>query len=151
MDPFTAIGLTSSIVQFVDFSTKLICGAREIYYSTTGTTEENASLELVVTEMKAWSSKLQYYGPSAQSEEEKSIHSLAAECQKLSDKVLELIEKTKPKNQKSKTQVVCAAIIGKLHEDDKLQLQKRLNECGNQLNMQLAALDRFIPQTCAAK
>lgn len=142
MDPFTAIGLASSVVQFVDFSTKLICGAREIYYSTTGTTEENASLELVVTEMKAWSSKLQYYGPSAQSEEEKAIHSLAAECQKLSDKILELIEKTKPKNQKSKTQVVFAAMIGKLHEDDKLQLQKRLNECGNQLNMQLAALDR---------
>ena len=79
-------------------------------------------------------------GPSAQNEEEKASHSLAAECQKLSDKILELIEKTNPKNQKSKTQVVFTAIIGKPHEDNKLQL-----------DIGLAALDRFVPQTCVIK
>ena len=58
MDPLTAIGLASSIVQFVDYGTKLIGGAREIYHSTTGTTAQNETLELVATEMKEWSSRL---------------------------------------------------------------------------------------------
>jgi hypothetical protein len=148
MDPLTAIGLSSAIVQFVDFGTKLICGAREIYYSTTGTTEENATLELVVAEMRTWSLKLRRSGPSsAQSEEEKAICSLAEECQILSGKILDLIEKTKPKNQKSRIEVFWAAIRDKRHENDRLQLEKRLGTCRSQLILQFTALDRFWPST----
>ena len=128
MDPLTAIGLASSIVQFVDFGTKLIGGAREIYFSTTGTTEENASLELVTIEIRAWSSKLVYSGSSAQSDEGKAICSLATECQILSDKILELIIKAKPKNPKSEIRVLFAVIRDKWHENEKLQLQKRLGK-----------------------
>jgi len=47
MDPLTAISLASSIVQFVDFGSKLIGGAREIYCSTA----QNATLEVVITEI----------------------------------------------------------------------------------------------------
>jgi len=52
MDPFTAIGLASNILSFIDFSAQLINGAREIYDSTTGTTEDNKSRESIVNEMK---------------------------------------------------------------------------------------------------
>ena|SRR5277367_356425 len=144
MDPLTAIGLASSIVQFVDFGTKLIGGAREIYRSTTGTTAQNATLEVVITEVRAWCSRLNSPDPSSvYSEEEKAICSLAAECQKLSGEILELIQKTRPKKEKSRTEAFFAAIRDKWHEDDKHKLQERLGKCRSQLKAQLDALDRF--------
>ena len=55
MDPFTAIGLASNILSFIDFSAQLINGAREIYDSTSGTTEDNKSREAIVSEMNNFS------------------------------------------------------------------------------------------------
>jgi len=50
MDPLAALGLASNMVQFVDYSIKLIQGVREIHDS--GDTKENKSLETVTSEMK---------------------------------------------------------------------------------------------------
>jgi hypothetical protein len=43
MEPFTAVGLAGNIVQFVDFTLKVITGAHDLYTSTSGST--NAELE----------------------------------------------------------------------------------------------------------
>jgi hypothetical protein len=72
MDPLTAIGLASSIVQFVDYTTKLIQGAKEIYISVSGTTEENKSLETITKEMEGLSSRLYTPISSQESEDENS-------------------------------------------------------------------------------
>jgi hypothetical protein len=45
LDPLTAISLASAIVQFVDFGSKVIGGASEIYKSADGALKENAELE----------------------------------------------------------------------------------------------------------
>ena len=45
LDPLTAISLASAIVQFVDFGSKVVRGACEIYNSTDGALQENADLE----------------------------------------------------------------------------------------------------------
>ena len=45
LDPLTAISLASAIVQFVDFGSKVIRGASEIYKSADGALRENAELE----------------------------------------------------------------------------------------------------------
>jgi hypothetical protein len=47
MDPVSALSIVTAILQFVDFSTKLLGGVWEIYYSTAGATESsNAILTL---------------------------------------------------------------------------------------------------------
>jgi hypothetical protein len=141
MDPFTALSLAAAIVQFLDFSTKIVKGAREVYFSTTGSTEENASVELVVTEMRSWFLKLAYSDHGGTKEEE-AICTLAAECQKISGQILDLIKKTKPSSQKSEIKVLFAALRDRWHQYDKRQLQKRLNNCRRQLEVQLVAFDR---------
>ena len=52
MDPFTAIGLASAIVQFVDYASKLVKGTIEIYGSATGDTAETGSLKLVTQKLR---------------------------------------------------------------------------------------------------
>jgi hypothetical protein len=143
MDPFTAIGLASSIVQFVDFSTKLINGAREVYNSASGMTEENKSLESIVNEMKQLSSKLLPTTHHSRSEDEKALCRVAAECNILSDQILDLLGTIKPKLPKSKRQSAWAAVKNKMHEREKLELQKRLDNCHSQLELQLNFLTRL--------
>lgn len=73
VDPFTSIGLASSIVQFVEFSTKLITGAQDIHGSATSMTRENKNLESIVTEMKGLSSKLLRSTGPLKSEDDKAL------------------------------------------------------------------------------
>jgi hypothetical protein len=46
MDPLSALSLATSIVQFVDFATKIVHGARQIYQTGESATAENADIEL---------------------------------------------------------------------------------------------------------
>lgn len=142
MDPLTAIGLASSIVQFVDFATKLIHGAKEIYVSATGSTEENDSLENVVSEMQRLAQKFHHPQTARQTEDERALSRLAAECKILSDQILGLLTSIRPKHVKSKREAVWAALKNKWNERDKQELEKRLKNCRSQLELQLNFLMR---------
>jgi hypothetical protein len=45
MDPLTAVGLAGNIVQFVDFTGKLISATQKLYVSESGANAENLELE----------------------------------------------------------------------------------------------------------
>ena len=143
LDPLTAIGLASAIVQFVDFSTKIFHGAQEVYESASGATEENRSLEVVVSDMKRLSSKLKATGRAQQSDDEKALCSLAEECHGLSTDLFELLQKAKPKDSKSRRQAALAALKNKRYESKKLDIEKRLESCRSQLGLQISLLTRF--------
>lgn len=53
MDPLTALSLAGTIVQFVDFGTKILSNAHEIYNSNTRQLDVHAELDLVTTDLKA--------------------------------------------------------------------------------------------------
>lgn len=141
-----ALSIATAVLQFVDFSTKRLSGSREIYYSTTGTTEENVTLTLVAKEIEAWSSKLRSSSTlGATRSEENFLHRLAAECGALSKELLHLIRRSIPNDPKSKRAVLRAVFTDRLHEKEKRQLLDRLKECRHQLTVQLETLDRLNP------
>jgi hypothetical protein len=142
MDPLTAIGLASSIVQFIDFSTKLIHGAKEIYDSAAGATEENQRLENVTAEMQTLSLKLLPPQGAQQTDDERALSRLAAECKILSDQILALLKSIKPRDLGSKRQSVWAALKSKWNEREKQELEERLKNCRSQLEIQLNFLMR---------
>lgn len=53
MDPVTALGLACSVIQVVDFSTRTIKTAWEIWRSKSGASEENESIEARTEILKA--------------------------------------------------------------------------------------------------
>ncbi|KAF5857370.1 hypothetical protein ETB97_005905 [Aspergillus alliaceus] len=143
MDPFSALSIATAVLQFVEFSTKLLSGAREIYYSTTGSTVDNAALELIVKEIEAWPSRLRTSRVSnARVTEEDALHRLAAECEILSRELFQLIRRNIPSDPKPKCAALCAAFKDKLHDKEKQQLLERVKECRQQLTVQLETLDR---------
>jgi hypothetical protein len=142
MDPLTAISLASSVVQFVDYSTKVIHGAVEIYGSVSGTTEQNQRLETITGELQALSLKLVLPDGVQQSDDERALSRLAAECDIVSKQILDLLKKIKPKDLESKRQSVWAAIKSKWSDREKQELEERLNNCRSQLGLQLTFLLR---------
>jgi hypothetical protein len=69
MDPLAALSLAGTIVQFVDFGSKLLATGRELYKSTNGSLTVNDEIELVTSDLLAITLKLrpdQNIGPELQ-------------------------------------------------------------------------------------
>jgi hypothetical protein len=58
LDPFTVIGLAGNIVQFIDFSLKIVSKASEIRQSADGVLSENFDLEIVTKDLVAINARL---------------------------------------------------------------------------------------------
>jgi hypothetical protein len=65
MDPLTALSLAGTVVQFVDFGSRLLSDCRELYKSKTGTLTAYEVLELVTLDLRALVRKLQESFPPA--------------------------------------------------------------------------------------
>ncbi|KAH8893882.1 hypothetical protein GQ53DRAFT_605657, partial [Thozetella sp. PMI_491] len=80
MDPLTAIGLVSNILSFISFGADLLKGAAEVYNSSSGTLENNRSREVVMRQMREFSSKLLAPDDSNFVGGDKQLCILAEEC-----------------------------------------------------------------------
>jgi hypothetical protein len=51
LDPLTALSVAGSLVQFIDFSTRLVSKGRQIYRAVDGALDENKEIELVAADL----------------------------------------------------------------------------------------------------
>jgi hypothetical protein len=138
------LGSAAAIAQFVDFGLKILSNAREIYSSVSGATEENSSLGDATREMQRLTEKLITLELVGGTDEEQLLISLVSECRSLSSQLLALLDKIKAKDPKSKFQIIRAAAKSKLYENEKLALQRRLDDCKLRLDRVLSALSRLV-------
>ena len=143
LDPLTAIGLASAIVQFFDFSTKLVHDAKEIYESTSGATEANRGLEVVVDNMKNLYSTLKAEDPSLQSDAELALCRIAKECDSLSTEIFEILQKVKPKKSNSFILSSSTAIKSMWYAGKIADLKATLDSYRGQLALPLSVVTRF--------
>ncbi|KAH8758100.1 hypothetical protein BGZ57DRAFT_1008652 [Hyaloscypha finlandica] len=137
MDPVTAIGLAANILSFIDYSAKVISASIDIYGSVSGNTQESGNSEVIATEMRRFAAKLQPPSTAQVSGEEKALCNLATECEALAKKILDLLEKLKPKNRKSKSSSLVAGLKTKFYEGERRKLEEQLSSCRIQLDLQL--------------
>lgn len=137
MDPITAIGFAANILQFIDCGAKVVTGAIEIYGSASGSTQETRNSEMIVAEMRLFAAKLQPPENAQLSGEERALCKLATECQGLAKQIFDLLEKIKPKSQKSKGSSLIASLKTKMYEGERRKLELQLSNFRAQLNLQL--------------
>ncbi|RFU32608.1 hypothetical protein B7463_g3712, partial [Scytalidium lignicola] len=137
MDPLTALGLASNILSFIDFGAKVVSSAIDIYDSPSGLTEESRSSEAIVTEMRHFASKLRPPDDDQLTGDEKALCRLADECDGLSNQIIALIERIRPKDRKLKSASILAGLKSKWHEAERRKLEQRLDHCRAQLALQL--------------
>ena len=104
MDPLTALGLASNIVQFVDYSSKLISTTRKIYNSASGAKEEYIELELLARNIRELAERAKS-GPRTASyvngavKETDVLLDLSNQCIEVSSQLLSVLESVKVKGQ----------------------------------------------------
>lgn len=67
MDPMTVLSIAAAVVQFVDFGTSLLSGAREVYKSASGQPQEVVQLTTLVDDLSQFSKSIQEASDKAKS------------------------------------------------------------------------------------
>jgi hypothetical protein len=133
MDPLTALSLAGTIVQFVDFGSKLLSAGRELYKSTTGSLTVNDEIELVTSDLLAITQKLrpdQSLGLEFQQ--------ICVEAARLAQELLGKLDKVKVKTtaedridgkgrEKQKWKTLKQALASVWSDDDIVALVERLS------------------------
>ncbi|KAI1639303.1 hypothetical protein F4809DRAFT_657798 [Biscogniauxia mediterranea] len=117
MDPFAALGVASSIVNFVDFACKLFAETREIYRSASGTAEQNLLLEDISRNVLDISAGLSHC-PSNQPR----LKNISKQCESIAKDLLETLDTLRLQGEQSKWQSFRIALreIRKKSEIDRL-------------------------------
>ncbi|KAF5678618.1 hypothetical protein FHETE_1170 [Fusarium heterosporum] len=139
MDPVTAVGLASAIISFVPLGVSLLKNAREIRDSVDGTLEKNETRKAILDEMQAVAGRLKPAIHTPVAPGQKGLYDLAFKCYNLSQKILELLAKIKPKPQSS-FGAYRSAFRAWSKEDVIKDLEKTLDDCRSQLALGLVDL-----------
>ncbi|KAL1882804.1 hypothetical protein Daus18300_000442 [Diaporthe australafricana] len=145
MDPLSAIGLVSSVITFIDFGYEVISAAKEVHASATGTTKANEHTGFLNTRMKTVANDLANArtNPGAMSADKRRLIELADKCLGLSNDLETLLDKLKAKDPKSKRQVLSSIVQNLRKQDKKRELEARLDQCREQLHLQLSHTARL--------
>ncbi|KAG4418327.1 hypothetical protein IFR04_008536 [Cadophora malorum] len=135
MDPLTALSVAGTIVQFVDFGTKLLTHATELYQSSRGTLRSNDEIELVTTDLRGLITKLRQPCHSERDIElssddvlqQATFQKLCDEATKLAEELVERLDKLKVRNGKNKIwHSLKQAIEAVWSEKEMAEIRKRL-------------------------
>jgi len=148
LDPFSALGLAGNIVQFVDFSAKLVSGGVELYRSADGALPKNAELKATVTDLSSITRKLQTHDQGSPqhpySKDETALVNLSAQCKILGDKLVEVLEDLTVSGSHKKWKSVRQALRSVWKETEIQDMQKRLDSFRSQITLRLIAILRFV-------
>ena len=150
-NPFTAVSLASSVIQFVDFSTKLIAKGREIRHSSEGTTERNFELSLISTRLTTLSANLhnamrmKASSSHGLTEDERTLMRLAEASKNVSEKLASALEALKIRGLVDGKWSGLRAALKLCWGQEKIQeLETRLDSLRKQLAMQLLLGMRYV-------
>lgn len=131
-----AVGLASSIISFIGVAHKLIRGAYEVYFSSTGLTEEHDHAARVVEDLRQVSAKLKVTHSEIRDEE---LIQRAEACYDLSDKLTQLLQRFLPKGPSRWSAFVAACGILR-KQKEVLDLEARLDRYRQQTSQPLIFL-----------
>jgi hypothetical protein len=142
MEPFSALAIATSVVQFVDFSSKIVSGSRELYKSSTGLTNDNTDLNKITTTLHEMSSSITHpidTGPSSQHMEQ--LKELCQGINHIAQELIATLEDIKLNNKTPWTS--CLHALRSVWNEHKInKIQERLNDFRQQLTLVLVVVLR---------
>ena len=106
MDPFSALGLASNVIQLVDFGSRLVSKSQELYKSADGISNVNRDLEAVTKDLTSVCSSLiqpeQYINKEQASVPGTALIPLCRSCKELGDELLSVLQTLKVKHRHQK-------------------------------------------------
>jgi hypothetical protein len=103
MAALEALSLAATVVQFVDFASKLVSKGYHVYRSTDGALPHNLEIEAVAKDLSRLTVRLQSRGslgnPSALTADERALEELAEKCNEIATTLLGRLDKLKVKRE----------------------------------------------------
>ncbi|KAI1132407.1 hypothetical protein F5Y10DRAFT_231103 [Nemania abortiva] len=143
MDPWSALSCAAAVLQFVDFSAKLVGSAYEIYSSESDALQENIQLEKVATRLRQLSERVEtslvFQGHDIASQDVKAIVDLAHRIQALAKELLQTLDSLKiDRNTRFQSwEAFRKAVRASLKADQIRTLRSRLDALRSELSLQL--------------
>ncbi|PMD22533.1 hypothetical protein NA56DRAFT_570112, partial [Hyaloscypha hepaticicola] len=138
MDPATALGVASSIVQLVSFTGDLISKGNEICKSVNGALSENRELETIAASLQELSSELPWtlFNDSKRSlsKTEKQMQDLSHGCKTLSTQLLDAVKALKISGSPTRWKSFRQALLIVWQEPKIIALETRLERYRRQLD-----------------
>ncbi len=150
MDPFSALGLASNIVQFVDFSCKLFSSASDIYRSASGAAPAVNDAKTIALRLHDLSSRLvaqtmtasQDGSQSSQKPVNALLNELASGCRGASAELLSALDGLQARTANSRWSSFKAALLTVMKSDQINKLEARLEQYRRQVILALEILQR---------
>lgn len=139
MDPLTALGLASNIIQVISFTSNLISKGREIYKSADGKLVQNLELEAITRNLQDLSGHLSF-PPNRRkdlSDTDKELQDLCKGCAKVSAQLIEVTQGLTVQGDHRKWNSFRQALNSVWKEDTIEELSKRLERYRSQIDTML--------------
>jgi hypothetical protein len=149
MDPISAVSLASSIIQIVDFSSRLLSRTHELYVSVDGSLKEHMIIDNATNNLSSLYGDLQKSNKSIPgslglSDADKLLVKLKDESEVVVRKLRGALDKAKTKKAHSKAQSVFQALKSVFTDPEILRLANELDNIGKQVNMALLLSLRYV-------
>jgi hypothetical protein len=141
METLAVIGLVGNIVQFVDYSGKLISKSTELYRSSEGALAENIDTETATNHLVLLNSKLQN---AAATTGDSTLESLCKSCGTAADQLLAALDKVKVKGKQDKWKSIRKALQSVWSKKEIEELERRLARLQEELNLHVVVGLRYI-------
>lgn len=147
MDPVTALGLVSNVIQFVEYAAKLISGCHDLYRSANGALDDHNALETVSQNLKSLAQDVQpsKRSPNAkQSRVEEELQLACEECIKVNQKILELLEKLKVNGPNRKWESFRQILNIMMRQKDVARLEEDLKKIQQRIDTSMLFCLRWV-------
>jgi hypothetical protein len=139
LDPLTALGLASNIVQLIQFTSDLVAKGRDIHQSTDGALVENLELEAITKSLRELS--VEVASPVSEGSHltkvEEQLQQLCEGCQNVADELLDVIQKLKIQGLHKRWTSFRQALTSVWKEDEIQALSIRLERYRRQIDTTL--------------
>jgi hypothetical protein len=144
LDPLTAIGLAGNIVQFTDFSIKIVGKAHHINKSASGLLPESADAEMVAQALISLNEKIKVTIPSPSTGTQLVLQELCNGCDNVARELVAALEKLKVQGNRTKWKSLRQALKSVLSKDRLDNISKRLADFRDQLSLNFLVTLRYV-------
>jgi hypothetical protein len=133
MDPITAVSLVGAIVQFVDFSSKILSKTTELYRSSRSALAENVDIETITADLAKLNTRLKQSITAS----DRDLQALCDACGGLAEQLLAALAKVKVDSKGQKWQSLRKALRSIWSKEKIKELEERLASFRAELNLRI--------------
>lgn len=134
METVAVISLVGNVIQFVDFSAKLIAKSTELYRSSEGALAENIDTKAAIDHLVLLNDKLK---GSAATTNDNTLKNLCESCQSAADELLTALNKVKVSGKQDRWKSMRKALRSVWDKEKIRELEGRLARFREQLNLHI--------------